>query len=140
MKANVLLSKLDGVKQTGADRWRARCPSHGSKSLTLVVRQMDDGRVLLKCHAGCGAAEVLGAVGLEFDALFPDNPQERVKRERSPFNAHDVLAALSDEARVLAMGGAWLNQGIVLDDEGRARMVLAASRVEAARSLTNGER
>lgn len=138
MKADLLLSRLEKVRPTGKAQWLACCPSHQDRSPSLSVRELPDGRILIHCFAGCGVDEVLGSLGLEFDALFPDAPQERVKGLRRPFPASDVLAALADEARVLAMGAAWLNQGIVLNAEGRARMVLAASRIEAGRALANG--
>jgi hypothetical protein len=37
----------------------------------LSVREGDDGRVLLHCHAGCPVDEVVAALGLELHDLFP---------------------------------------------------------------------
>ena len=33
--------------------WMARCPAHDDRTPSLSIAQGDDGRVLLKCHAGC---------------------------------------------------------------------------------------
>lgn len=67
-----LLSRLEGVKKAGPQAWTAKCPSHADKSPSLAVRELDDGRTLLHCFAGCHAEEVLSAVGLDMSALFPD--------------------------------------------------------------------
>ena len=72
MTAETLLDKLDGVRQVAAGRWRARCPSHDGKNRdVLSIGETTDGTVLLKCFAGCSAADVVGAVGLELADLFP---------------------------------------------------------------------
>lgn len=69
---SALLSRLDGVREVGRGRWRARCPAHGSKGGTLSVREESDGRTLVYCFAGCTVSEIVGAVGLELTALFPE--------------------------------------------------------------------
>ena len=45
-----LLDRLDGVRQSGA-RWTARRPVHDDRRASLSAGG-DDGRWLLKCHAG----------------------------------------------------------------------------------------
>lgn len=72
MTSEKLLSRLEFVKQTGDQKWIARCPAHDDKSPSLSVAETGDGRVLVNCHAGCGALDVLSSVGLEFTDLFPD--------------------------------------------------------------------
>ena len=65
-----VLSCVHGAKSDGIG-WRARCPAHGGKSITsLSIAQGDDGRVLLKCHAGCSHRAILGALGLDERAMF----------------------------------------------------------------------
>lgn len=72
MTADVLLSRLEGVRSTGHDKWVARCPAHESKSgSSLSIRELDGDRVLLYDFGGCSVAEILGAVGLEPSDLFP---------------------------------------------------------------------
>ena len=53
--------------------WQARCPAHEDQRPSLSVTAGDDGRVLLKCHAGCGFADVLGALDLKPRDLFAGN-------------------------------------------------------------------
>lgn len=67
---SILLARLEGVKQSGA-RYLARCPAHQDRSPSLSLSQGDDGRVLIHCHAGCSASDVLAAVGMGFRDLFP---------------------------------------------------------------------
>lgn len=71
---DLLLSSLDGVKQTsskaGHRRYMALCPSHSDKGASLSIREAGD-RVLIHCFAGCGAADVLESIGLDFGVLQP---------------------------------------------------------------------
>ena len=72
MSADLLLAKLDGVRQVAAGRWRARCPSHGGTNRdVLSIGETSDGTILVKCFAGCNAAEIVAAVGLDLHHLFP---------------------------------------------------------------------
>lgn len=66
-----LLSRLEKARGT-SPKWRSLCPAHENKStLTLAIRELEDGRILIRCHAGCGAADVMAAVGLTVRDLFP---------------------------------------------------------------------
>ena len=57
-----VLEALDAVKQT-PNGWSALCPAHGDQHNSLSVAQGKDGRVLLKCFAGCKITEVTAAMG-----------------------------------------------------------------------------
>lgn len=140
MAAEALLAQFEGVRQTGRRRWMARCPGHDDCDPSLSVRELDDGRILLHCFGQCGVEEVLGAIGLEFDALFPERPIEHAPRERRPFFPSDVLACLSEEALLVAVAAANLAQRVELSDADLERLMVAVSRIEAARGLANGER
>lgn len=135
MSTAQLIDRLEGVKPTGQGRWIARCPAHDDRRPSLSVRELDDGRVLLHCFAGCPVEDVLGAFGLEFDALFPRRRIENAPSERRPFPAADVLAALADEAHLVAVAAANIAQGVSLTDDDRARLMTAAERIESARRL-----
>ena len=72
MNVDTLLSKLDGVRQVGHNRWRARCPAHDAKNPNVLsIGETSDGTVLVKCFHGCTVADVVGAVGLNLADLFP---------------------------------------------------------------------
>jgi AAA domain len=64
-----LVSRLH-AKRSGKG-WLARCPAHDDRKPSLSIDEGADGRVLLKCHAGCGANDVLAALGMTARDLFP---------------------------------------------------------------------
>ena len=135
MSAETLLSRLDKVRQTGPGRWVARCPAHDDRGPSLSVRELEDGRALLKCFAGCTAHEVVSAVGLSLSDLFPEKPAyeaHRIKGERRPFPAADVLRCIAFEALVVLTAGAALLGGQPFTEADRARLVLAVGRIQAA--------
>lgn len=140
MTADMVLSRLHGVKRTGRGRWLACCPAHESKSrASLAVRELDDGRVLVHDFGGCGAEEVLGALGLTFDALFPERAaSDPTRRERRPFSAADVLEAVAAEALIAATAASDVAQGRILPAADRARLWTAAGRLAAAVEVMHG--
>lgn len=138
MKADNLLSRLEKVRATGNGTWIACCPSHPDKNPSMTVRELEDERVLIHCFAGCDVQSILWAVGLEFDALFPDKPIEHAKPLRRPFPAADVLEALSGETLIVALAAGSMRQGAALSDVDHERLFLAAQRIEAGRRMANG--
>lgn len=72
--ATRLLSKLNAVKSTGANKWVARCPAHDDGSPSLAVTAVS-GRVLIHCFAGCESADIVAALNLTMPDLF-DSPRE----------------------------------------------------------------
>lgn len=77
-KTDMLLSRLHGVRNTGAGKWQAKCPSHADRSPSLGIKQVDD-KIMINCLAGCGKQEILSAIGLTFDDLFPDRITDNTK-------------------------------------------------------------
>jgi 5S rRNA maturation endonuclease (ribonuclease M5) len=53
--------------------WQARCPSHEDTNPSLSISEGDEGRVLLKCHAGCLTETIVAALGLKLRDLFGDH-------------------------------------------------------------------
>lgn len=134
MSAETILSLLDKVKATGKGRWQARCPSHADKGPSLNIREMDDGRVLVHCFAGCTVHEIVQAVGLELSDLFPPRPTGNTKGERRPFAAADALRAVGFEALVVCAASAALANGEPLSTEDRERLLQAGERIQSALS------
>lgn len=58
----------------GERGWIARCPAHDDSKPSLSVGEGRDGRVLLKCHAGCELEAVTLAMGLEVSDLYSTKP------------------------------------------------------------------
>lgn len=71
------LLKLNGCKITGGygNKFSAQCPAHDDRSPSLSVTELDDGRVLAHCHAGCTWEAVCAALGVEARIFGPrDHP------------------------------------------------------------------
>ncbi len=68
-----VLERLSNVKRSGSG-WTACCPAHDDKRPSLSVGIGDDGRVLLRCFAGCSIASIVAAVGLRQQDLFGPSP------------------------------------------------------------------
>jgi hypothetical protein len=132
MTVETLLSRLDKVRRTGAGRWIARCPAHDDRTPSLSIRELDDGRTLIHCFGGCSVADVLAAVGLDFDALFPERPIGDRKPERRPFSAEDALRCLELEATLVYLAAMDIRAGKALSDEDIERLGVAVSRISAA--------
>ncbi len=106
---------------------------------SLAVRELDDGRVLVHDFAGCSVEDVLVAVGLSFDALFPERPSDhRVKRVRSPFDAKSALRALVTEITIVALYAADLRAGRVPDHRDHERFLRACSAITSAQAYSDG--
>jgi hypothetical protein len=59
-KASIVAKALGGRKVGRG--WTARCPAHDDSNPSLSIRDGDDGKVLVRCHAGCTQAEVIVAL------------------------------------------------------------------------------
>src|SRR5450759_723418 len=134
MTADLLVSKLEQVRRTGTSTFLACCPSHEDKTASLSIRELDDGRVLFHCFAGCSVREVVAAVGLELSDLFPAREGDKhfTKGERRPFAAADALRAIAVESTLVLIAAADLLAGNPFNETDRARLALAATRIQSA--------
>ncbi len=60
---------LKGVKPGKAGQYTALCPGHDDRNRSLSVKQAD-GKLLVKCFAGCDTADILKPISLEPKDLF----------------------------------------------------------------------
>ncbi len=97
-----ILSRLDGVKETKPDQWIAICPSHADRNPSLAIKRGEDGRVLLKCWAGCRAGDVVEDTGLELKDLF-DQPIKcrKPSRQRLYPNYKKILQMLRHDVMLI---------------------------------------
>jgi len=139
----IFLSRLDHAQQYGKG-YRARCPAHGSdRNRSLSIAVADDGRMLLKCFAGCSALDVVHAIGLELKDLFPariaanmtpaERRQLRQLAKQSQWAA--ALEVLTLEARIVAVAADQIAQAEPLNDPDRDRLGLALERITSARMV-----
>lgn len=124
MSAEDIVSRLDFCKQSGPDSWMARCPSHDDNGPSLSIKDAGGGRTLIHCHAGCGALDVLAALGLDWAALYPPTDRNYYAEQRQKERCVDELVveiALSD-----------MRNGKQLSREDRDRASEALRRLENA--------
>ncbi|MDA1371707.1 MAG: hypothetical protein O2971_13230 [Proteobacteria bacterium] len=100
--AELLVGQLSHCKETSPRKWIARCPSHDDHSPSLSVRELADGHVLVKCHAGCETQEVLESVGLSMRNLFPDN-QRAIDRRKIWAKKHELIKELLSEEKMYVL-------------------------------------
>ncbi len=136
MSIQALISSLDGVKETGHGKYVARCPAHDDRSPSLSIRDCDDGRVLVHCHAQCQIEDVLDAVGLGFTDLMPERvgTEHSYKPLKSRFDARQVLAGLSHEIMVVCLIADRLASAA--NDDDQSRLLLAATRLNTALDIS----
>lgn len=135
---DALLARLERVHRSGRG-WTARCPAHEDRTASLSVSEGADGRVLLHCFAGCGAGDVVAALGLTLADLFP----RRITADFSREDRHAMrdgarmahwkaaLAVLGREANVVSAAAAMVASGS-LGPECLARLLVASSRIDDA--------
>jgi putative DNA primase/helicase len=87
MKAEAIAKALGGRK--AGSGWMARCPAHEDRDPSLSIRDADDGKVLVRCHAGCDQGRVIAA--LRSRRLWDENghPYRRFSRLVSRIAADD---------------------------------------------------
>ena len=69
MTAREFVSRLEHITKVPTG-WTARCPAHEDHNNSLSVGEGRDGRVLVKCFAGCTPEAIVEAMGLNMSDLF----------------------------------------------------------------------
>ena len=79
------LALLKRVEQHG-DQYQALCPGHNDKKASLSIKEAE-GKILLKCHAGCDLSTILKPLNLEPKDLFLNNQKTETKPEHCEIEA-----------------------------------------------------
>ena len=134
------LNKLDKV-QGKRGHWIACCPAHEDKRPSLAITETDDGRILLKCFAGCSAYEVVSSVGMDLTDLFPKDqsftPHNGNKPVKRPFYATDLMRVIHFEATIVQIVAFDISEGKKVSETDRQRVRLAYERITEAMSYAN---
>jgi hypothetical protein len=103
-----VLQRLQGTRRSGRG-FTARCPAHDDRIPSLSVAEGRDGRVLLRCWAGCELAAITRALGIDVRDLFASSsPPQRAQPigritaaeiERAIQTELDTIVAREAEAR-----------------------------------------
>ena len=139
---DAVLHRLDRVKSTGPGKWQALCPAHDDKRPSLSIKEADDGRVLLKCWTGCGAAEIVSALGLSLADLFPGDRRNLADHSTGPmrraFDYRDALTGIAHETLVARLIIEAVNSGEDVDADALDRLALAETRISDALAAAGG--
>lgn len=104
MRAETIAKVLGGHKVGGG--WMARCPAHEDRIPSLSIHDTDDGKVLVRCHAGCDQARVMEA--LRTRALWSNRPQDSLRAIRATrYQARTDVADRDDDKRTEAAMRIW---------------------------------
>ena len=118
MSIENLLGLLQKVKSTSRGRWTCLCPSHQDKSPSMHIKLEDDGKILINCKAGCGVEDILGAIGLEFKDLMPEQAtHHRQKPRKQVLYATEALELIRFEAQIILATGYALRNGTLTNNE-----------------------
>jgi putative DNA primase/helicase len=110
-----VLARLQNAKRNGAG-WVASCPAHEDRNPSLSVASGSDGRVLLRCFAGCAFPAVVAALGLDERELFAEAPRRPESEARREYEIRDAAGKLvATHVRVDTIGAGkrflWLRDG-----------------------------
>lgn len=108
---SALESRQLSIRGDDGRGYTAQCPVHDDRQASLSISIGDDGRALLRCHAGCETGDVVAALGLQMADLFPlreRDDQGAARRRQKPPKPLPTEPQLSEWAARLAGGGALL--------------------------------
>lgn len=131
-RAEDLIERLEKVKGRNGS-WTACCPAHADRGPSLAIRELEDGRILLHCFAGCSVHSVLAAVGMDMTDLFPprDIPGG-AKPVKPAFYASDLLKIIAFEALVVQVAAFDMAHGKTPSENDQQRLLQAYQRIEEA--------
>lgn len=135
MSAEALLSQLNKVRGRGPGQWSACCPAHDDKGPSLSIKELADGRVLVHCFSSCSIEDVLAAVGLEMDALFPPKPLDGhayKPQRRGLLNLRQCVELIQRECLLVWVAAENLAAGHALTDDDLQRLRVAHRRIDTA--------
>lgn len=140
-QVEAFISRLDKVKGRNGS-WTACCPAHKDKSPSLSIREGQDGRVLVHCFAGCSVHEVVGAVGMSVNDLFPPDEKRKEYGHAKPsvkasFYSSDLMRIIGFESLVVQIAAIDMANGKKLSDTDRERLTVASQRIQEAMRYGN---
>ena len=131
---DTVLQHLTKVKKTSKG-YQALCPAHKDKSPSLSIREGEDGRILLHCHAGCTAEAVVASIGLKLSDLYPATNTTRRPPPAPGISRSELHKAANFEKTILYFASCDISRGKTLNATDIARCDLARTRLQTAKGL-----
>jgi hypothetical protein len=127
----MVLSRLEHVKQRKESQWSAKCPAHEDNSPSLSVRQTDEGSVLVHCFGGCSFAEIFSSINLEPSHAYPPRHKSGFEPKRTPklVTPGQALEIVAGEAFFAAVCASDLSRGKALAESDLDRLHKSAGRI-----------
>ncbi len=140
MSVESLLNRLTKVKRNGNGSWMACCPNHADKTASLAIKDLDDGRVIINCFAGCDTYSILNSVGLDWADVMPEKLEgQSYKPVKQLFNSSDALRIIRFETQIVLYCAYKLRKAGAINHEDIERLELSMQRIHKAMELSNVE-
>lgn len=91
MRLDEVLACLTVTSHRG-NEYDCICPAHEDRRSSLCISEGNDGRILMKCHAGCDFKSILDSKGWEMSEMFGDEDRPAPVRQ-NPATKNGVLVA-----------------------------------------------
>lgn len=144
-KLLVLLGRLQGVRKTSDNQYKAKCPAHEDGKPSLSIGIKDNGKILLNCFAGCQCEDIVHGVGMRMADLMPDAMPSWGKKTgnaRCSIAPGDALELATHELIVAALVieelSTAVSQGSEVSTEIKDRVFSCASRIRKISTLATG--
>jgi hypothetical protein len=133
----LILSKLEKVRQRQPNQWSACCPSHEDKSPSLSIRETEDGAVLIFCFSGCSTKSIVDSLCINMSDLFPPKSKSGNEPKRLPrkLTSSQALEILDDEANFIAIAALNLSNQKTLTSTDLKKCAVAASKISQLRNV-----
>ena len=146
MDVQDFLRRLEGVTGGRGGQWTAKCPAHDDRHNSLSISTGDDGRILLRCHAGCSAEKITDAMGLSVKDLFlTDSKPQKSSEIIATYNYYDDSGKLlAQKQRRADKSFVWRRPdgkgGWIYKRQGVPHRLYVAGELEKAVFLCEGEK
>ncbi|HET6378711.1 MAG TPA: toprim domain-containing protein [Methylocella sp.] len=124
MTAEAIAKALGGRKAGTA--WMARCPAHDDRAPSLSIADARDGKVLVRCHAGCDQQDVIAA--LRARGVWDADERRPIRFSRKPdrVQQHELAddAIKRTEAALALWRGAQSAAGTPVETYLRSRRII----------------
>lgn len=145
---NAQLTKIHAALNSGGwkpgvikgDKFRSICPAcgarHNGNPTKLAIGAGERGGLVVNCFAGCGGLEVVAALGLKPEILFPPKMLGG-KPGRAWIPAEYAIDGLADDALTIAVLAALVAAGQELTERQRDELASARVRIESVLKLVS---